>query len=920
MFALAEFYGTYRGVVVNNNDPRAEGRLTLLIPQILGPAESAWATPSVPVSHLPASGDSVFVTFESGDVAHPVYHAVAGTGTGDNGAIPKQPTALSLSKSSYATPEGVTLARVTATWTAPTENQDGSVPVSLGGYFGSYSLDQKTWSGDIFAADTTFLMDNLPTGTAVYVRVASLSAQGQRLSPYSTVNITTDPAPANPPAGSTLATQASNISTAQSTANSAQTAANNAQSTANSAQTAANNAQSSANSAQTAASNAQSTANGKNTVTYSTSAPGARANTAGDIWWQYDSTSGHLIAQWQGTGGTTWISRQLDSQVIANLDVGKLTAGTLSVGMGLGSGGSVNAPGASSAKVSFDSTGIKAYNSSGTNTVAINSDGSASFTGQITMTGGSVPGANVSGTVSAASTASSATTVTGSIGSGVTVPTTQLGSGTLPTAVTVPASTVSGTVSAANTASSATTVTGSIGSGVTVPTTQLGSGTVPSGVTLPPAQLGSGTIASGATLPASQLASGNIPSGTTVTAVPATPSGSQKLTIDNTGIKAYNSAGTNTVSINSDGSASFTGSITSGSTITGATINGGSVIGADIATASSGQRIELTTNGGGKSQQVSFWSGSAYEIQPSSVQVSGNPGNITVGSGTRNDIPNTSQYTVLSADTVNGIEMQAVGLSQIAGTVAVGFGSTGIMGRSDSVVITAFPGDANYPGGGGVDISSKNAHVVTRAYDQSGAPGSGGTEMVQTHTGWQFSYWPSGSTSATASTAALGIDINGNVAVYHGAFTGQSINGQTDMQYNGRSLGRGLIANGLNLNTTSSGTTTTTMATILQTGSCTFVANRKYKITMFLNLQSTVAGDDIVARINVGATTVGTGQFTVHNANTSYGATLVAYFTNASGGSWAVQGQVQRGAGTGTINVYGSATQPFFIMVEDIGV
>ena len=45
-----------------------------------------------------------------------------------------------------------------------------------------------------------------------------------------------------------------------------------------------------------------------------------------------------------------------------------------------------------------------------------------------------------------------------------------------------------------------------------------------------------------------------------------------RITLDSTGLKAYNSGGTNTVAINSDGSASFSGTVT-GSTIVGSTFN-----------------------------------------------------------------------------------------------------------------------------------------------------------------------------------------------------------------------------------------------------------------------------------------------------------------------------------------------------------
>jgi hypothetical protein len=92
-------------------------------------------------------------------------------------------------------------------------------------------------------------------------------------------------------------------------------------------------------SAQSAATAAQNTADGKNTVYYQTTAPGSTPNVAGDIWWQY--SSGVIVGQWTGAGGTTWNQNSIGSAVIANLDVGKLTAGTISVAISLSSAGSI---------------------------------------------------------------------------------------------------------------------------------------------------------------------------------------------------------------------------------------------------------------------------------------------------------------------------------------------------------------------------------------------------------------------------------------------------------------------------------------------------------------------------------------------------------------------------------------------------
>lgn len=66
-------------------------------------------------------------------------------------------------------------------------------------------------------------------------------------------------------------------------------------------------------------------ANGKNAITVSTAAPTSSSPgvVVGDTWWQVDG-SGDIFGQWSWNG-TKWSARTIKSEVIANLDVGKLT-------------------------------------------------------------------------------------------------------------------------------------------------------------------------------------------------------------------------------------------------------------------------------------------------------------------------------------------------------------------------------------------------------------------------------------------------------------------------------------------------------------------------------------------------------------------------------------------------------------------
>lgn len=77
----------------------------------------------------------------------------------------------------------------------------------------------------------------------------------------------------------------------------------------------------------TAAGNAQATADGKNTVTYATTtgAPPVTGRRTGDLHWVVSSASPYNVREQWRFNGTAWVRANLDSTVIANLDVGKLT-------------------------------------------------------------------------------------------------------------------------------------------------------------------------------------------------------------------------------------------------------------------------------------------------------------------------------------------------------------------------------------------------------------------------------------------------------------------------------------------------------------------------------------------------------------------------------------------------------------------
>jgi Type VI secretion system/phage-baseplate injector OB domain len=74
------FFGKYRGTVVDNEDPLQQGRLIVLVPDVLGFLPSTWATPCLPFAGplmgqyvRPAIGAGVWVEFEQGDPQTPIW-------------------------------------------------------------------------------------------------------------------------------------------------------------------------------------------------------------------------------------------------------------------------------------------------------------------------------------------------------------------------------------------------------------------------------------------------------------------------------------------------------------------------------------------------------------------------------------------------------------------------------------------------------------------------------------------------------------------------------------------------------------------------------------------------------------------------------------------------------------------------------
>jgi len=69
------YRGIYRAVVTDDGDPLRLRRLKVQVPAVTGAGESLWASACVPAGsrRQPKVGTGVWVMFEGGDPAHPVW-------------------------------------------------------------------------------------------------------------------------------------------------------------------------------------------------------------------------------------------------------------------------------------------------------------------------------------------------------------------------------------------------------------------------------------------------------------------------------------------------------------------------------------------------------------------------------------------------------------------------------------------------------------------------------------------------------------------------------------------------------------------------------------------------------------------------------------------------------------------------------
>ena len=76
----SRFFGKYRGVVTDNDDPEQLGRIRARVPEVLAGVESPWALPCVPYAGpnqgqymIPPVDAGVWIEFEGGHPSRPIW-------------------------------------------------------------------------------------------------------------------------------------------------------------------------------------------------------------------------------------------------------------------------------------------------------------------------------------------------------------------------------------------------------------------------------------------------------------------------------------------------------------------------------------------------------------------------------------------------------------------------------------------------------------------------------------------------------------------------------------------------------------------------------------------------------------------------------------------------------------------------------
>ncbi|MEV7323501.1 phage baseplate assembly protein V [Streptomyces sp. NPDC093970] len=138
------FYGKYRGIVRDNEDPSRLGRLKVSVPSVLGPdVVTGWAAPCAPYGGAAGQGflfvpevlAGVWVEFEEGDPEFPIWAGTYWTAPDAAGGLPRPQNTDGTEQSDVQDPPTRKIIKTLKGHTLQFEDKDGaeSVVVREGG-------------------------------------------------------------------------------------------------------------------------------------------------------------------------------------------------------------------------------------------------------------------------------------------------------------------------------------------------------------------------------------------------------------------------------------------------------------------------------------------------------------------------------------------------------------------------------------------------------------------------------------------------------------------------------------------------------------------------------------------------------------------------------------------------------------------
>ena len=134
------YYGKYRGFVVDNEDPESLGRLKLKVPSVLGnEVVTGWALPCMPYGgdmnqgmlFIPEVDAGVWVEFEEGDLEFPVWVGAFWSKPDDTSELPKPNDAEGAEEEEVQSPVTRKIIKTLKGHTIQFEDKDGEEMITI---------------------------------------------------------------------------------------------------------------------------------------------------------------------------------------------------------------------------------------------------------------------------------------------------------------------------------------------------------------------------------------------------------------------------------------------------------------------------------------------------------------------------------------------------------------------------------------------------------------------------------------------------------------------------------------------------------------------------------------------------------------------------------------------------------------------